>query len=63
MGTNELEHFYLSGFWRKINTGLKKNGEVKIKNNGLTALALLVAQNNPEEKELMIKLVINLTNG
>jgi death-on-curing family protein len=38
----------------------KKTGESKINDNALTALALLVAQSNPDEKELMIKLICNL---
>ncbi|MGQ0739730.1 MAG: hypothetical protein ACT4OJ_11765 [Bacteroidota bacterium] len=36
----------------------KKSGEVKINDNAL--VALLVAQSNPDDKEIMIKLVINL---
>ena len=40
---------------------LKKSGEPKINDNGLTALALLVAQSDPANKELMIKLIVNLT--
>lgn len=39
---------------------LKNNGERKINDNALTALALLVAQSNPDDKDLMIKLVCNL---
>lgn len=39
---------------------LKKNGENKINDNTLVALALLVAQSNPNEKDLMIKLICNL---
>ena len=41
----------------------KKNGEVKINDNVLVALALLVAQSDPAEKELMIQLIINLINN
>lgn len=41
---------------------LKKQGEVKINDNALVALALLVAQSDPANKDLMIKLIINLTN-
>jgi len=37
-----------------------RKGELKVSENALTALALLVAQSNPNDKELMIKLVINL---
>lgn len=41
---------------------LKNEGEVKINDNALVALALLVAQSDPTTKDLMIKLVINLIN-
>jgi hypothetical protein len=40
----------------------KKLGDVKINDNGLTALALLIAQSNPSEKEKIIELMINLIN-
>jgi hypothetical protein len=39
---------------------LNKNGEKKINDNALVALALLVAQSHPKEKDLMIALVTNL---
>ena len=39
---------------------IKKTGEVKINDNALTALALLIAQSNPSDKELMIKIICNL---
>ena len=38
----------------------KSTGEIKINDNALVALALLVAQSNPNDKELMIRLIINL---
>ena len=38
----------------------KKNGEVKINDRALVALALLVAVSDPKEKETIVKLVINL---
>jgi death-on-curing family protein len=41
---------------------LRKNNETKINDNALVALALLVAQSDPVQKELMIKLIINLVN-
>ena len=49
-------------FWflEKNSHLLKHNGERKINDNALTALALLVAQSNPEDKELMIRLICNL---
>ena len=62
-GNKRIGAFLFIWFLEKNKHRLKKSGEVKINDNGLTALALLVAQSNPEEKELMIKLVINLING
>lgn len=38
----------------------RKNGEKKINDNALVALALLIAQSNPKDKELMIALVTHL---
>jgi hypothetical protein len=35
---------------------------VKINDTGLTTLALLIAQSDPREKEMMVKLVVNLIN-
>lgn len=49
-------------FLEKNKYSLKRSGEYKINDNALTALALLVAQSNPSEKELMIKLICNLIN-
>lgn len=39
---------------------LKQNGERKINDNALAAIALLTAQSDPSEKELIIKLIENL---
>ena len=38
----------------------KSNGEVKINDNALASLALLVATSAPEQKEIIIKLVMNM---
>ena len=38
----------------------KKSGERKINDNALTALALLIAESDPKEKETMIKIIKNL---
>jgi hypothetical protein len=42
---------------------LRKNGETKINDNALVALALLVAESEPWNKELMIRLIINIINN
>jgi len=41
----------------------KKNGEKKINDNTLIALALLVATSDPREKDNMVRLIINLLQG
>ncbi len=38
----------------------KPNGEPKINDNALASLALLVASSAPEQKDILIKLVMNM---
>lgn len=59
-GNKRIGAFLFIWFLEKNKHRFKQNGEVKINDNGLTALALLVAQSHPEEKELMVKLIVNL---
>lgn len=47
-------------FLNKNNFLLKENSEAKISDRTLVALALLVASSDPKEKELIVKLIINL---
>jgi hypothetical protein len=53
----------LCGFLEKNKHRFKKSGELKINDNTLVALALLVAQSDPNDKELMVNLVIHLIKG
>jgi death-on-curing family protein len=62
-GNKRIGAFLFIWFLEKNKHLLKQTGEVKINDNALTALALLVAQSNPNEKELMIKLICNLLIG
>ncbi len=39
------------------------NGERKINDNALVALVLLVAESNPKQKDVMVKLIINLLSN
>ena len=39
-----------------------KNGRKRIADNALVALCLLIAESNPKEKEMIVKVVINLIN-
>ncbi len=40
----------------------KQTGEKRIADNALVALCLMIAESNPKEKEMMIKVVVNLIN-
>ena len=62
-GNKRIGAFLFVWFLEKNKHRFKKSGEVKINDNGLVALALLVAQSNPRDKDLMIKLIINLINN
>ncbi len=61
-GNKRIGAFLFVWFLEKNKHRFKKSGEVKINDNALVALALLVAQSNPADKELMIKLIMNLIN-
>ena|SRR5690606_26602093 len=61
-GNKRIGAFLFVWFLEKNKYLFKQTGEKKINDNALTALALLVAQSNPNEKELMIKLICNLIN-
>lgn len=62
-GNKRIGAFLFVWFLEKNKHHLNKNNQVKINDNGLVALALLVAQSNPNDKELFIKLIINLINN
>ncbi len=59
-GNKRIGAFMFIWFLEKNKHRFKKNGEVKINDNALVAIALLVASSNPAEKELMVQLIINL---
>lgn len=62
-GNKRIGAFLFIWFLEKNRHHLKKTGELKINDNGLTALALLVAQSDPAEKEWLVKLIMNLINS
>lgn len=62
-GNKRIGAFLFIWFLEKNKHRFKENGELKINDNGLTALALLVAQSQPAEKDLMIQLIINLISA
>ena len=59
-GNKRIGSFLFVWFLARHNYLLDKKGEKKINDNTLVALALLVAESKPTEKETMIKLITNL---
>jgi len=62
-GNKRIGAFMFVWFLEKNKHRFKKDGEIKINDNALVALALLVAQSDPAEKELMIMLITQLINS
>ena len=50
--------------WFLAENGLiyNANGQKRIADNAIVALTLMIAESKPEEKDTMVKLVVNLIN-
>ncbi len=59
-GNKRIGAFMFIWFLQRNEHHLKKSGELKINDNALAAIALLVAQSDPTQKDLMIHLIMNL---
>ena len=59
-GNKRIGAFLFVWFLEKNRHRFKKTGEIKINDNGLVAVTLLVAQSNPLEKELLVQLIVAL---
>ncbi|MBB4864328.1 death-on-curing family protein [Pseudomonas nitritireducens] len=59
-GNKRIGAFLFIWFLQRNRHDLKQDGELKINDNALAAIALLVAQSDPAQKELMIHLIMNL---
>jgi len=59
-GNKRIGAFLFIWFLQRNQHHLKKSGELKINDNALAAIALLVAQSDPAQKSLMIHLIMNL---
>lgn len=59
-GNKRIGAFLFIWFLEKNKHRFKQSGELKINDNALVALALLVAQSDPAEKDMMTKLIVNL---
>ncbi|MFA6190116.1 MAG: virulence protein RhuM/Fic/DOC family protein [Candidatus Staskawiczbacteria bacterium] len=58
-GNKRIASFLFAYFLDKSNYSYKENGEKKINDNALTALALLIAVSDRSEKEKLVKIITN----
>ena len=59
-GNKRIGAYLFVLFLHKNEILYKENGESKINDNALVSLALLIAQSLPEQKDIIIKLIINM---
>jgi prophage maintenance system killer protein len=59
-GNKRIASFLFVYFLDKNSYLYKASGEKKINDNALVALALLIAESNPNEKDVLIKIITNL---
>jgi death-on-curing family protein len=61
-GNKRIAAFLFLFFLEKNDLLFKENGEKRIPDNALVALTLMIAVSQPEEKDIMIKVIVNLIN-
>jgi prophage maintenance system killer protein len=61
-GNKRIAAFLFVWFLEKNNILYRPDGSKRIADNALVALALMIAESKPDEKEVMIKVVVNLIN-
>ena len=61
-GNKRIAAFLFVWFLEKNNILYRPDGSKKIADNALVALTLMIAESKPEEKDMMIKVVVNLIN-
>jgi len=61
-GNKRIAAFLFVWFLEKNNILYRPDGTKKIADNALVALTLMIAESRPDEKDVMIKVVVNLIN-
>lgn len=62
-GNKRIAAFLFVWFLEKNRILYKQDGARKIADNALVALTLMIAESKPEEKEMMVRVVVNLINN
>lgn len=61
-GNKRIAAYLFVWFMEKNGILYHKNGSKRIADNALVALTLMIAESKPEEKDMMVKVVVNLIN-
>lgn len=61
-GNKRIAAFLFVWFMEKNNILYRVDGSKRIGDNALVAITLMIAESKPEEKDMMIKVVVNLIN-
>lgn len=59
-GNKRIGSLLFLEYMRRNGLLMRKNGSLRLADNAIVALALLVAESAPQQKELMIRLILNL---
>ena len=62
-GNKRIAAFLFVWFLEKNNILYREDGSKRIADNALVALTLMIAESKPEEKDIIVQVVVNLING
>jgi len=62
-GNKRIAAFLFVWFLQKNNILYRTDGSKRIADNALVAITLMIAESKPEEKEMMVKVVVSLVNA
>jgi prophage maintenance system killer protein len=61
-GNKRIAAYLFVWFLEKNNILYREDGSKRIADNALVALTLMIAESKPDEKDMMVKMVVNLIN-
>lgn len=61
-GNKRIAAYLFVWFLEKNNILYREDGSKRIADNALVALTLMIAESKPDEKDMMVRVVVNLTN-
>ena len=62
-GNKRIAAYLFVWFMDKNKILYRNDGSKRIADNALVALTLMIAESKPEEKEMMVKVIVNLINS